>query len=1015
MRCGLLRASLAWILALPAAAQSNVDSGELHGLVTDPSEAVVPAVRVTVKSEVTGLIRSTVTSDGGEYRLLLLPPGQYEVQFEKEGFRRQVTKGVRVTVGQIAIVDAKLELGPVSEVIVVAGAPLLVESERTHQANTLEQELVGNLPINRRDYLTFSLLAPGVLDSNAMADQADFRVKQTPTSGLSFFGSNGRGNSVTVDGGESNEAGGGVRSTLCQEAVQEFQINRSNYSAELGGATGGVINIVSRSGGNQWHGSVFGFFRHESLDAGNPFARVYEGGRVLRVKPPSQRQQFGASMGGPLRRERTFFFGAFEGLVRDESSVISLLNDPSIFGPTPEQNAVLSQLPPAAATPLRAALTSPPSTVDLFRINSGVHPFTTRHWRFSTRLDHQLSDRDQLLWRFNYSNLDESNANLQALLGASRGLEVDVFDPTTLLGWTHTFSPRVVNEARFQWNYRGFKVYSREKFGPELRIQGFGVFNRDYVLPTRTIERRYEMKDNLTIVRGSHILKTGGQVLVRGINTENHVFFGGRFVFGALPGSLLNPALPPTFTINALQAFNLGLPQTFQMGAGNPTVIANRPYSAVYVQDSWKARPNLTFDIGLRYELDQRKAPLPTDTNNIAPRFAFAWDPFHDKKTTVRGGYGIFYAPTYFQIDYIVNALNVVDGRRQIAQVFTTIQDPGPSAAHNIFTTLRQQGVIGVPSPTRALSPADLAQFGIRFTHDGPVPPFSLIFSNSPDYVSQYTQQASLAVERELAPDLAISIGYAYVRTLKIPRGRDKNLLPAPVDPRLGIRVWSNPFRDFVNPLLAQDNVSESSARAYYSGMFVEVKKRFSSSFSLFGNYTFSRATDDAVDYSIDFHPADQTNLRGEHALSSFDQRHKVVAYGIWSAPAGFQFSPIFRANSGRPFNLLAGFDLNQDRHDTTDRPVFAGRNTGRGPNFWTFDMRLARKIRLTESAGLELIGEAFNLFNRLNFSNVNNVVGNMPPPFGVQGRHDRTPSEPLGFTGAFDSRRIQLGVRLVF
>jgi len=893
----------------------------------------------------------------------------------------------------------------------VAAEAVLVESARSHQANTLEQESVKNLPIDRRDYLSFTLLAPGVVDSSALADNSDFRVAQTPTSGFSFYGSNGRGNSVTVDGGEANNDSLGVRLTLSQEAVQEFQINRSNYTAEMGFASGGVVNIVSKVGTNRMHGSAFGFFRHDRLDAGDPFALVLRGNTLTRAKPPATRQQFGGSLGGPIRKDRTFFYAAFEGLNRDESSVVSVLTDLSIFQPTPAQEAILRGLPAAAATPLRAALTSPQSTIDLFRANSGVFPFTSNNWLFSARLDHTAGAANQFFLRYSFAKSDESNANLRALVGASRGTRTKPLDSTAALGWTHNFSERTINEARFQWNYSKGDVSSLEKFGPEININGFGFFNRDIFLPFFGTQRRYEAKDNFSLFRGSHILKFGGQLLARGNRSESHTFFPGRFNFGALPGGLVNPALAAT-TINGLQAFNLGLPQLYQQGFGDPTVMSTIPYYGLYIQDNWKVRPNLTLDLGLRWELDDRRDPVRTDTNNFAPRFAFAWDPFNDKKTTVRGGYGIFYSPIGYFLDYVVNALNIIDGRRQIAQVLSTIQLPAPNTIA-IWQTLRRQGVIGVPTPTRSIAAEDLRQFGINITNTGPIPPLSVLFENSPDYVNAYSQQSSLGIEREVARNLALSATYTYVRTLKITRARSRNHLPAPVDPVRGIRVWSAPF--FVNPLLIQHNVYESTARAFYSGVVLEMKKRFSRNFSLNANYTFSRAIDEVTDFNSDWQANDQTNLRAERALSAFDQRHKVVAYASWTTPGQLQVAPLFRANSARPFNLLAGFDLNADRHPNTDRPRFAGRNTGIGPNFWTFDLRVGRRVRLSDAAGVELMAEAFNLFNRLNFASINNTVGDLPGPFNVHGRHDRRPSDPLGFTSAFDPRRIQLGVRLSF
>jgi hypothetical protein len=1001
---------------LPVALQSQTagDRSDLSGFVSDPGGGRVAGAAVTLRNPGTGYERKGSSNETGEYRFLAVPPGAYDLRVEREGFRPRLASGIQLTVGQVAVVNVELELGSATEVIEISAAPAVVESERTSQANTMEQRMVRDLPIDRRDYLSFTLLAPGVVDSNAMADNADFRVMATPNSGLSFYGSNGRGNSVTVDGGGANDDAGGVRPTLSQEAVQEFQINRSGYSAELGGASGGVINIVSKSGTNALHGSAFGFFRHQSLDAGDPFARVLESdGALRRIKPDSRRQQAGFSAGGPISRDRTFYFGAFELLNRDESNVVSVLTDRSIFGPTREQEAILARLPAAAAGQLRAALSSPPSTIALFERNGGVTPFTTNDYKASLRFDHAATSSDQLFLRANFAWSKDTNASTRALVGSSRGSDFRYWDNTLTGGWTRVISPTLVNDVRVLGNYNDQTVSSLEPFGPEININGFGFFNKDIFLPNVSLTKKLEIRETISAFTGRHGIKAGALVNIRQNRSDTQTFFGGRFTFGSLPGGLVNAALAST-TINALQAFNLGLPQFYQQGFGDPVVSAVYPFYGFFVQDSWKVSPKLTLDLGLRYDIDTRKSPLPTDSNNFAPRFGFSWDPGGDGKTSVRGGYGIFYSPIYFQIDYVVNALGVIDGRRQIPQVFTTIQTQGPASASNIYRTLRAQGVIGLPTPTRRIAPQDLAQFGIVVSQTGPIPPFTVLFENSPDYVNPYSQQASLGIERQLGSDISVGISGIYVRTLKISRARDKNLLPAPVDPQLGIRVWRP--QDFVNPLLFQHNVYESTARSFYAGMILEFRKRFNRSLSFAGNYTFSKATDEVTDYNSDFQPFDQTDLRGERALSAFDQRHKVVLYGVWEAPGGIQFAPIFRANSGRPFNLLVGADLNQDRHPTTDRPVGAGRNTGLGPAFYTFDARLSKHISLgNDVRRLTLMIEGFNLTNHLNYSSINNTVGPIAGPFNLRGRHDRSPSEPLGFTSAFETRRLQLGLRLTF
>src|SRR6185437_14998916 len=249
-------------------AQSKT-AAELGGVVMDPSRALVPEAKLSITRVDTSETRTMLTDGRGEYRFLSLVPGIYNLVIEKGGFRTESRKGLVLTVGQIASFDFELIVGARPEIIEVRADTPLIEPERTHQSNTIVQESVQNLPINRRDYLTYTLLAPGVSDSKVVADANTFRVKQTADSGLSFYGSNGRGNNISVDGGESNDAAGGVRPTVSQEAVQEFQVDRTNYSAEYGSARGGVINIITRSGSNSLRGSVFGFFRNQSLDAVN--------------------------------------------------------------------------------------------------------------------------------------------------------------------------------------------------------------------------------------------------------------------------------------------------------------------------------------------------------------------------------------------------------------------------------------------------------------------------------------------------------------------------------------------------------------------------------------------------------------------------------------------------------------------------------------------------------------------------------------------------------------------------
>lgn len=1086
-----------------AHAQGVGSSGEIKGTVTDPNGAVLPNTAIAVVGTATGLRRTAVTDDAGQYRVTNLPPATYDVSAELHNFDTAVRKGVTVTIGATVLVDFQLKVAGIAGVVDVTSEAAIVETERAGQANTIGQKYMLDLPINRRDYLTYTLLLPGVTDSTRVASDQDFRVKQTPQSGLSFYGSNGRGNSVTVDGGEFNDDAGGVRLNLSQDAVQEFQVNRSNYTAELGGANGASINIVTKSGTNQVHGSLYGFFRFTGLDARNPFSfsQALQPGQTFNpaaadlqgvpIKDSLNRQQFGGTVGFPITKDKTFLFLAFEGLRQNAQTAVPLLTNTNIFrpqsNPLNNQVAILNALTanggalvpclngqpaipgPTCAGLLTSALTISQSTglsaaqtarnaflVSQFETNGGLFPFDTRQYQVSGRFDHRFSDKDQVYLRYSYGHDVEDSADVQALTGFSRGSSVHTYDSTILGSWFHLLNPSTVNEARVQWAYNSFDVIPNEPGQVGLDIPGFASLGTQIFLPSLTITRRYEFADNLTINRGHHSMKFGGGGLIRGNHTESHTFFPGRFVFGGLTGALLSPCLASpaacgltgvsAASLDSLQTVSLGLPQFYQQGFDNPVYAANRPFAAFYGQDSWAVRQNLTLNYGLRYELDIQYGNLNSDKNNFAPRVSFAWDPFKDHKTVVRGGYGIFYSPVYAQIPNVVQSLGVVDGFRQIAQIFTTFSsNPAViTSANNIFQTLFAQGRIActTPAPGRdaCITPADLTQFGITVTHTGAIPPLSVIFSGQPGYQSPYSQQAEFGIEREIAHGLSISASYIYVHTLHLPVAIDINnakILNLPLAQQLvpagpaniPIRQWgannpncagANIFNCFVNPSLLQTDQYSSAGAAVYNGGIFEIKKRFSNHYSIFGNYTYSKAIDEVTDFNSDYGPNDQTCLSCERGLSTFDQRHKIVVAAVLESPwkgalSGFQLSPIIRYNSPHPFNLLAGTNVNNDRHSTTDRPPGAGRNTGNGPNYIAFDLRFSRLFKLTENATLQVIGEGFNLFNRTNFASVNNVVGVIAPPFNLQGSSALSPSQPLGFTSAFPKRQLQIGVRLSF
>src|SRR2546425_4432425 len=326
-------------------AQGVGSSGDIRGVVTTPAGAVIAKATIVAEDTEKGIRRTSVTDGNGQYEFTGLPPGTYRVTAKISGFQTEILKDVTVSVGQTLLLDIGMKISSGTEVIEVTSEPPVVEPERSHQADTVSEQFIADLPNDRRAYLTYTLLMPGVSDSTRLASDQDFRVKQTPQSGLSFYGSNGRGNSVTVDGGEANDDSGGVRLTLSQDAVQEFQINRSNYMADLGGANGASINIVSKTGTNDVHGSAFGFFRFTGLDARNPFSysQALAPGQTFNpavadlagvpVKDQLKRQQFGGTAGFPIKKNKTFMFLAFEGLHQNAQNAVPLLTNTNIFRP----------------------------------------------------------------------------------------------------------------------------------------------------------------------------------------------------------------------------------------------------------------------------------------------------------------------------------------------------------------------------------------------------------------------------------------------------------------------------------------------------------------------------------------------------------------------------------------------------------------------------------------------------------------------------------------------------------
>jgi len=902
----------------------------------------------------------------------------------------------------------------------------VVDPERTHQADFVGERELSNLPVNRRNYLYLAVLLAGVSEVNDNVGVTDVPLAQAPQSGLSFGGNNGRGNVFWLDGGENYISTGGVRPSISQEAVLEFQVTRSNYSAEFGGGIGGIVNIVSKSGSNQLHGNLFGFLRHGSVQARNYF---------YPEKGAFTRTQAGGTLGGAIRKDRTYYFLSMERLQRRETGYVGLGAGVGRTSGLRTSQQELASYFKATRIPQLVQLgnvteqildtRSYPATLALFDANRGSFPFSEASTVGSARIDHRFSENNVSFLRFNASSSDSDNAQLEGLTGFSRGIVSDFSDQTLMLNHNFIISAQLVSESRFQINRTRFNTANRDRIGPTLDINGYGLFGKDWTLPTNLGEWHGQLQQNMFYMSGRHSLRFGVDINPVRVGARVQPAAGGQFSFGeylplgalysvlsgdpssvALLGTLLAQSGQPALAgylnipITALQAFNLGIPAFYSQSFGEPTWNGWFHRQNFFVNDVMRVNSRLTVNAGLRYEREKQEL-LGADGNNFGPRIGFAYTLTADNKTVLRGGYGLFYLR---HVSQLAAAIGIQGGSSHFQLAVPLTGLPGsrnpanglPYTSADIYQRLAAQGVIG----QRAITAADLLQFGII---PGPNFPYQITFKKNPDLINGYAQQASLQVERALGR-FAVAAGYNFNRGTHLPRIRNLNTAYGPPGP-LG-----EPVIVPKDPLVSQLLSLESGASSFYHAFTLQATRRFSNRFNMNAHYSIAKSIDEVTDLNFVL-PHDSLNTRKERGLSTFDQRHRFVGSAVLDMPGKFILSPIVTAASGRPFNVVTGED------GASRRPWGAGRNIGHGPSFFTADVRLSRKFELrgkSEGPSIELIGEGFNILNRTNFRRLNNVVGQLTvddlprPLLGRRGSVD----DPLSFVSAFDARQFQFALR---
>lgn len=944
-------------------------SATLTGTVMDKSRAVVPNAEVRLNSKATGVSRTATTNETGGYRFDLLPAGVYEVRVAVKGFAISVHENVELAVGQTTTVDITLEPSQQTETVTVESTGLLVDVLKTDVSRPVRPSEVQNLPLNGRDFVNLAMLAPGARSVDSY-DPTKNRIGVFATNG-----SNGRNVNVTVNGidNKDNTVGGPVMQ-LPLEAIQEFLISTQRFSAVNGRSEGAAINVITKSGTNNYHGSLYFYDRHDAFNSLNYFEQPANGGSG--VKSPYSRQQFGGSIGGPVKKDKLFLFFALER-AREQTSI----------NVNPKSYSELQLVQNLGAVP------------------SQTIPTPYFDWRYNGRLDYRISDKHSL--SLSYNNQSNRGENDQA--GPAMDLTEGNFTTNQLIlasaNLNSVFTPTVVNSFSAGYQYWNNLIDST-KYVPRL-IFPSADFGTNTNVPQQSFQRKWQFRDDLSITRGKHTFRTG-------FDWIHAPVVGGFFVYNATPNITFFD--DPSTILNNKTLYPQGFAtpgaiQTITDTAGNPYFYLHPNMLGFYFQDDWKVSRRVTLNMGLRWDrdFDMNGGPeqansraylrlkkinsawaggLPRDdTKDFSPRIGLAWDLRGDGKHVVRLGYGLYYGQTFINIPlFMLQQANPT----LFTQVTYSSSGPGDANADilpgsNVRLSAFRYGVDPLPPKPAAATDAG---------------PSDTLRPIDPNWRNPYTQQWNGGYTWAVTRDSAIEAEYVHVLSLH----EAKSIVINPKDVNAGGARWTDaPLRAAGLTLLGQVRMNEPIGRGRYDGFNLSYRKRMSQHFSINTSYVLSRAMG-YNGYGANFGNA-PTDLRDIFAAHDWgptgsDERHRWVISGLVALPGGINIAPIMQLASARPYQAFEGVNdtygfgggqgnthaivLKSDPTNLAGTRSYSAAQlrtclgTGdcyqvpydymRGKPVFQLDTRVSKTVKFGEKARLDLIFQVFDLTNRANF-----------------------------------------------